>query len=675
MSSHISESGKHTLFNQATVPLILIGIIGFSILSSVALYTAQANEFKQIVKNATNELKGELSEKSFYVSQISSEDLANVEEVTKMITNAKSFQSGDLDGRKLLLDAAESDSSDIVDAFFILDKNGILQYSTATDPATQKIIGTSSFSDHVVYVKTRETLKPFISPLTNAVSDNSLVFFVASPIIDQLTGEFKGTVAAKIRADTFAKHIEKLVVAKPADIGSSSLTLLDPNGNIMYSASSTNLGKNVLSEEVVGAIPASIKDGLVASLKEAVSGTSGIYEINLKEHPELNTSNSGSSGSSTTAPTNPFDYVLFAYDPVKVENQIVMISFVTKSANLETILSQNEILGGAFLYVFVYGTLGTMTAFGIAVIIINMKLSSKVEAKTKEMEKTNMELEAKTKELEKTNMELEYSTKEISEQAKKLRELDIEKEEFSAMITHELKTPLVPVIGYSELMLDGTLGELNQKQRETVQVMNSSAVSLSKLISDLLDVRKLEIGKMKFEMRDCNIKELIEQCVKAFEPLARTKGVGLGIEWKGTGKLIIKCDAKRIRQVLDNLVNNAIKFAPAGRGKIQVSVSREHEGESITFAVKDNGIGIPKEKQGNIFRKFYQADTSMTRNAGGTGLGLAICKAIVEAHSGRVWFESEAGVGTTFYFSIPTTLKSNMPLSGQEMHSRDGVAE
>jgi signal transduction histidine kinase len=651
------------------IPLILIGIIAFSILSSVALYIAQEKEYKQIVKNETDELKGELSEKSFYVSQISSEDLANVAEVTKMITSAKSFQSGDLNGIKLLLDAAESDSSNIVDAFFILDKNGVLQYSTATDPATQKIIGTSSFSDHAVYVKTKETLKPFISPLTNAVTDNSLVFYVASPIIDQLTDEFRGTVSAKIRADTFAKHIEKLVVARPADIGSSSLTLIDPNGNIMYSASSTNLGKNVLSEEVIGAIPASIKDGLVASLKEAVSGTSGIYEINLKEHPELNTSNSGSSGSSTTAPTNPFDYVLFAYDPVKVENEIVMISFVTKSANLETILSENEILGGAYLYVFIYGTLGTMTAFGFAVIIINTKLSSKVEAKTNELEKTN-------KELEKTNKELAYSAKEISEQAKKLRELDIEKEEFSAMITHELKTPLVPVIGYSELLLDGTLGGLNEKQRETVQVMNSSAVSLSKLISDLLDVRKLELGKMQFQMRDCSSKELIEDCLKAFELIAQAKRVSLASKTKPEmiEILKLKCDPKRIRQVLDNLVNNAIKFAPAATGKIEVSIRTENEGALTIFAVKDNGVGIPSEKHINIFKKFYQADTSMTRNAGGTGLGLAICKAIVEAHGGRIWFESKAGVGSTFYFSIPAKLKSSTPLSNGEMRSRNSVA-
>jgi signal transduction histidine kinase len=97
---------------------------------------------------------------------------------------------------------------------------------------------------------------------------------------------------------------------------------------------------------------------------------------------------------------------------------------------------------------------------------------------------------------------------------------------------------------------------------------------------------------------------------------------------------VLKCDPKRIRQVLDNLVNNAIKFAPAGTGKIEVSVRSENEGESIIFAVKDNGVGIPNEKHVNIFRKFYQADTSMTRNAGGTGLGLAICKAIVEAHRG-----------------------------------------
>src|SRR2546426_501320 len=247
----------------------------------------------------------------------------------------------------------------------------------------------------------------------------------------------------------------------------------------------------------------------------------------------------------------------------------------------------------------------------------------------------------------------------LKKQAAQLRQLDKEKEEFSAMITHELKTPLVPVIGYSELLLDGTLGNLTEKQKETIQVMHSSAISLSRLISDLLDVRKLELGKMKFEMKEVNPAELIENCMDVLKTFAQSKKVTLiSKDTKDKGVLVLRCDSKRINQVLGNLVNNAIKFVAVNIGKVEVSVNRNETKGDIIFAIKDNGVGIPKDKQQNIFKKFYQADTSMTRNAGGTGLGLAICKAIVEAHNGKIWFESEPGQGTTFYFSLPPTSKS-----------------
>ena len=621
--------------SQKIIPIILAGIITFSIIASLALYSIQLKEYDQIVKDSIINLKADLTEKSFYVSELASQHVSSIKKVTQILPKAKSFQSGEYDRIRLLLDAAKLDASDSVDSFFILDKDGVLRYSTATDAVIPTLVGTS-LSDIEVYIKTKETMKPFISSLTPSFVDGSYVFYVASPIIDQETGEFKGTVSATIRADTFAKSIEKLVVANPNDINSSSLSLIDPDGKIMYAGSSAqNLGKNILSDEVLGAIPSGIKEGLTASLKEALSGTFGIYEINLAEHPELITA--------AATPTNPFDYVLFSYRPVKVDNEIVMISFVTKSASIETILRQNGILQTSYIFIFIYGMLASMTAFAVAIIIINRKLSRTVERKTNELLKSNEDL-------------VKMAT-EIAEQDKKLREADIEKEEFSAMITHELKTPLVPVIGYSELLLDGTLGQLNEKQKETIQVMHSSAVSLSRLISDLLDVRKLELGKMKFEIREVDPKELIEHCMNVLRTLAQSKRVTL-ISKDSKASDALRCDSKRINQVLGNLVNNAIKFVAADTGKVEVSVTKNENTGEMIFAIKDNGVGIPKDRQKNIFKKFYQADTSMTRNAGGTGLGLAICKAIVEAHYGKIWFESEPGIGTTFYFSLPPSLKS-----------------
>ena len=245
----------------------------------------------------------------------------------------------------------------------------------------------------------------------------------------------------------------------------------------------------------------------------------------------------------------------------------------------------------------------------------------------------------------------------LKKQAAQLRQLDKEKEEFSAMITHELKTPLVPVIGYSELLLDGTLGYLTEKQKQKLHTIHESASSLSRLISDLLDARKLELGKMKLLIANTVVKEMVEQCLEAIRLSAQSKGVTLSFS-PSDNDLMVEVDSKRIQQVLNNLLTNALKFVSPQTGEIEVVAARYSDGVDasrhfVLFTVKDNGIGIPKEKQKNLFKKFYQADTSLTRNVGGTGLGLAISKGIVEAHEGKIWFESEEGRGSIFSFIIP----------------------
>jgi signal transduction histidine kinase len=249
----------------------------------------------------------------------------------------------------------------------------------------------------------------------------------------------------------------------------------------------------------------------------------------------------------------------------------------------------------------------------------------------------------------------------LKKQTAQLKELDKEKEEFSAMITHELKTPLVPVVGYSELLLDGTLGELTEKQKQKLHIIHESASSLSRLISDLLDARKLELGKMRLVISNSSVKEMMEQCLEGLRLSAKSKEVTLSFSVEDNN-LMLKCDAKRIQQVLYNLLTNALKFVPVQTGKIAIRAAQcspenntgDTSGPYVLFTVKDNGAGIPKEKQRNLFKKFYQADTSLTRNVGGTGLGLAISKGIVEAHNGKIWFESEEGKGSIFSFMIPT---------------------
>jgi signal transduction histidine kinase len=227
-------------------------------------------------------------------------------------------------------------------------------------------------------------------------------------------------------------------------------------------------------------------------------------------------------------------------------------------------------------------------------------------------------------------------------------EIDMAKEEFSAMISHELKTPLTVIKGYLSLLLHGGLGNLTEKQVQVVKIMFDNTECLSQLIQDILDIRKMELGRLKLNVSDTSSKYLLKQCVDAFEPTCKERGITL-VD-KAQADITFKCDVGRVLQVLNNIVSNSVKFVPAKAGIIEINAVADNG--SVIFSIKDNGVGIPKEKQKNLFKKFYQVDTSLSRESGGSGLGLVISRGIVEAHGGRIWINSEENKGTTVYFSM-----------------------
>ncbi len=230
------------------------------------------------------------------------------------------------------------------------------------------------------------------------------------------------------------------------------------------------------------------------------------------------------------------------------------------------------------------------------------------------------------------------------------RRIEKLKEEFIAMISHELKTPLTPITLWTgALKNESILGKLTAEQREAVESISDSSEELSRLISDIFDSYKLDLNKIPFSTEQINLQEIMKlfiNSIKAFKNKA-----GIRIENTTTENGTMYGDTKRIIQVLRNLVNNAMDFVDPENGKIVVNVSIKKN--SVLFSVTDNGIGISEENQKNLFKKFYQVDTSNTRKHGGSGLGLAICQGMVNGMNGKIWVESQVGKGSTFYFSLP----------------------
>jgi len=230
-----------------------------------------------------------------------------------------------------------------------------------------------------------------------------------------------------------------------------------------------------------------------------------------------------------------------------------------------------------------------------------------------------------------------------------LEKSELLKEEFASMVTHELKTPLTPIKGYCEMLKDESFGTLTKDQLDYVGKINSSAVLLERLIGDVLDVQKLDMARMSFNKESFHVDDFLDRLQQDSAHMMKDKGIEFVVS--DSVKTTLKTDQLRLRQILENLIRNSVDFVPSKNGKIEVGAKQENG--KIIFLVKDNGVGIPKEKQKNIFKKFYQVDTSHTRKHGGTGLGLVISKGIVEGLGGKIWFESEPGKGTTFSFDVP----------------------
>jgi signal transduction histidine kinase len=229
------------------------------------------------------------------------------------------------------------------------------------------------------------------------------------------------------------------------------------------------------------------------------------------------------------------------------------------------------------------------------------------------------------------------------------QEIERAKNDIISIVAHELRTPMTSIKGYTDLMLQGAMGLLTEGQQHFLSIVKSNVDRLSRLVSDLLDITRIEAGSIELELVPMQLAEIVPEVCESVAEAVEERDLTLNVDVT-TPIPTVRADRNRIIQVLVNLLSNAYRYTPPG-GSIQVSV-RPLE-DTVLVQIADTGIGIAKEDQKKIFERFYRVEHDLVKKESGTGLGLSIVKSLVELHGGRLWLESELGRGSTFSFALP----------------------
>lgn len=269
----------------------------------------------------------------------------------------------------------------------------------------------------------------------------------------------------------------------------------------------------------------------------------------------------------------------------------------------------------------------------------------------KEVEKGNYNVKLKIKtgdEIEMLSKAFNKTTLALAKIEEERKEIDSAKTEFLSITSHELRSPMTPMKAQLQMLTEEYFGKLSEKQKESIKIITRNADRLDNIICDFLEISRIEAARLRFDFKETDIVQTVQEVVKFMDGFAKEKNIKLELD---LGEIpSIQADPDRISQVLRNLINNAIKFSDEN-SKIIISAHKKED--YVLFSIHDYGCGLTPENQIRVFEPFYQAENANRRCHGGTGLGLAICRGIVESQKGKIWVESKLGQGCKFYFTLP----------------------
>ena len=589
----------------------ILSVISIVVFSFTVFYSIQIVTEENVKNNLISEQidRQEIASKS--LSQHIGSDLTLVTAVLDGLANSIYMQDGSLDPNKTNSIIIEKYNSidDIIDRIFILDKDDVV--TTDLSHQGRNVDVGSSFSQREWVEEARNNLKPVFSKGFEGQGIYSI--FIAVPMINRENNQYLGLIGASIPTEKFFSRYGNV-----HDINSQFLVVYDKSGTILtVGADKSLVGKNFFSKTVQSFITQNnILNNLTRNLL-AGKPNFGVYDYGKTERI-----NTGQPVLIQDTPT----YFIQVVTPTK--------EIFAKTA--DTLFTER--LKSYSLLTAVFASVAILTIF---LLKWSNTLEKEVIKRTHELNRSNVKLAIMSQELKNSNFSLQKANNQ-------LRQNDKLQKEFINMAAHELRTPIQPILGLTDVLLDKAS---DPHQSQLLEVIMRNARRLQRLSGDILDVSKIESSSLKLSKTPMELNEVIQTVINDFEngsKLERNKNVKIFFQPKDS--IIVYVDKDRIFQVLSNLLNNALKFTKHGTVMININLDDHENNKAVKVTIQDTGVGITQELMPNLFSKF------VTSSYNGTGLGLFISKGIIEAHGGKIWAENNSnGVGASFSFSLPIT--------------------
>lgn len=589
----------------------ILSVISIVIFSFTVFYSIQIVTEENVKSNLISEQIDRQQIASKSLSQHIGSDLTLVTTVLDGLANSVYLQEEDTDPKKItsIINEKYNSIDDIIDRIFVLDINDIVTTDLSRQ-GTNLYLG-SDFSQREWVKETRNELKPVFSKGLEGQDIYSI--FIAVPLINKEDNQYLGLIGASIPTEKFFSRYGNV-----HDINSQFLVAYDKNATILAVGADTNLvGKNFFGKIVQSFITQNeILNNLTTTLLTGKPNY-GVYEYGKTERI-----NTGQPVLIQDTPT----YFIQVVTPTK--------EIFAKTA--DTLFTER--LKSYSLLTAVFASVALLTIF---LLKWSNTMEKEVIKRTQELNKSNIKLGIMSQELKNSNLSLQK----VNDQ---LRQNDKLQKEFINMAAHELRTPIQPILGLTDVLLDQSS---DSHQSHLLEVVMRNARRLQRLSSDILDVSKIESSSLKLSKTPMELNEVIQTVINDFEngnKSERNKSVKIFFQPKKS--IIVYVDRDRISQVLSNLLNNALKFTKHGSVRIRIKPDDNENNKVVYVTIQDTGTGITSELIPNLFSKF------VTSSYNGTGLGLFISKGIIEAHGGRIWAENNSnGIGASFTFSLPIT--------------------